>query len=111
MLGETTPTPVVLEFVEGVFAVGPVPVELGDAEDFVGERGHPHGVFVDQGAPRKTSPTFGVERRLLKQGSIARGGPIIDAILAPAPRQHFTKGRQGTDQAMCSGPSNRWAAR
>lgn len=33
----------------------------------------------------------GVERQLLKQGFIARGGQIIDATLVPAPKQHFTK--------------------
>lgn len=33
----------------------------------------------------------GVERQLLKQGYIARGGPIIDTTLVPAPKQHFTK--------------------
>jgi len=33
----------------------------------------------------------GVERRLPKQGYIARGGQIIDATLVPAPKQHFTK--------------------
>ena len=33
----------------------------------------------------------GVERQLLKQGYIARGGQIIDATLVPAPKQHFTK--------------------
>ena len=33
----------------------------------------------------------GVERQLLKQGHIARGGQIIDATLVPAPKQHFTK--------------------
>ena len=33
----------------------------------------------------------GVERQLLKQGYIARGGQIIDATLVPAPKQHLTK--------------------
>lgn len=33
----------------------------------------------------------GMERQLLKQGTIARGGQIIDATLAPAPKQHFTR--------------------
>ena len=33
----------------------------------------------------------GVTAQLLKKGFIARGGQIIDATLAPAPRQHFTK--------------------
>ena len=32
-----------------------------------------------------------VERQLLKQGYIARGGQIIDATLVPAPKQHFSK--------------------
>jgi IS5 family transposase len=32
-----------------------------------------------------------VERQLLKQGYIARGGQIIDTTLVPAPKQHVTK--------------------
>ncbi|CAH1191616.1 hypothetical protein NTGBS_130052 [Candidatus Nitrotoga sp. BS] len=32
-----------------------------------------------------------MEQQLLKQGYIARGGQIIDATLAPAPKQHFTR--------------------
>jgi len=34
---------------------------------------------------------YGVERQLLKQGFMARGGRIIDATLVPAPKQHFSK--------------------
>jgi IS5 family transposase len=34
----------------------------------------------------------GVERQLLKEGYIARGGQIIDATLVQAPKPHFTKG-------------------
>lgn len=33
----------------------------------------------------------GVEKQLLKQGYIARGGQIIDATLVPAPKQRFTQ--------------------
>ena len=39
----------VLELVKGILGVGAVAVELGDGEDFARQRGHQHGVFVDDG--------------------------------------------------------------
>lgn len=46
MGGEATPAPLVLELVEGVLRIGPIPVELAQREDFVIEVGDQHGVLV-----------------------------------------------------------------
>lgn len=36
----------------------------------------------------------GVSAQLLEKGFIARGGPIIDATLVPAPKQHISRGEK-----------------
>lgn len=36
----------------------------------------------------------GVSAQLLEKGFIARGGPIIDATLVPAPKQHLSRGEK-----------------
>ena len=41
------PAPLVLQFVERIFAVRPVAIKLGERQDFLVERGDQHAVFID----------------------------------------------------------------
>ena len=40
------PTPLILEFIEGVLGIRPIPVELTEAENLVAGVGHENGVLV-----------------------------------------------------------------
>lgn len=42
----TIPTLLVLEFVETVFAIGPIAMQLGQGEYLRGQRGHQHDIFI-----------------------------------------------------------------
>jgi len=44
--GEAAPAPLILEFIESVFRVRPVAVELAEREDLVIKIGDPHSVLV-----------------------------------------------------------------
>lgn len=46
MGGEATPTPLVLQLVEGVLGIRPIPVELAQLQNFVIEIGHQHGILI-----------------------------------------------------------------
>jgi len=44
--GEATPAPLVLQFVEGILGIRPIPIELAQAENLVVRVGHQHGIFI-----------------------------------------------------------------
>src|SRR5262245_6462560 len=47
LCGEPAPTPLVLQLIEGVLAIGPVAIELAESEDLGIERSHQRRVLVD----------------------------------------------------------------
>ena len=44
--GEAAPAPLVLQFVEGIFAIGAIAVELGERQNLLVEGSNEHAVFV-----------------------------------------------------------------
>ena len=45
--GEACPAPLVLQFVEGIFAIGAIAVELGECQNLLLKGSNEHAVFVD----------------------------------------------------------------
>ena len=45
--GKASPAPLVLQFIEGIFAIGAIAVELGERQNLLVEGGGEHAIFVD----------------------------------------------------------------
>src|SRR5574343_2090940 len=65
MGGEAAPAPLVLQLIEDILGIRPIPVELAEAEDLVIQVGHEHGILVAGDALPRLTVGFNEPQQLL----------------------------------------------